>query len=67
MDVEVWVWGMTDILWEGINWQQIVKVQKIKEKKTLSSWYKEYVVKITVQVMSKGRGGKVQQTTSLGD
>lgn len=67
MDVEVWVWGMTDILWEGINWQQIVKVQKRKEKKPLSSWYKEYVVKSTVQVMSKGRGEKVQQTTSLGD
>lgn len=67
MDVEVWVWGMTDILWEGINWQQIVKVQKRKGKKTLSSWYKEYVVKSTVQVMSKGSGEKVQQTTSLGD
>lgn len=65
MDVEVWVWGMTDILWEGINWQQIVKVQK--RKKPLSSWYKEYVVKSTVQVMSKGRGEKVQQTTNLGD
>lgn len=38
-----------------------------KEKNPLSSWYKEYVVKSTVQVMSKGRGEKVQQTTSLGD
>lgn len=38
-----------------------------EKKKPLSSWYKEYVVKSTVQVMSKGRGEKVQQTTSLGD
>lgn len=59
---------MTDILWEGINWQQIVKVQKRKEKKHCPhDGYKEYVVKSTVHVMSKGRGDKVQQTTSLGD
>lgn len=46
---------------------KLSKYRKEKKKKTLSSWYKEYVVKSTVQVMSKGRGEKVQQTTSLGD
>lgn len=46
---------------------KLSKYRKEKKKKPLSSWYKEYVVKSTVQVMSKGRGEKVQQTTSLGD
>lgn len=55
-------------MWEGINWQQIVKVQKRKENKHRPhAGYKEYDVKSIVQVMSKGRGDKVQQTTSLGD